>query len=132
MLGDYLKNAVQNHIFLNQPLSLSSNIYIGLSKTQPNANGTNITEPVGNGYSRLEMARSSIDFTSPVNGTVKNKIRKSFNESTGSWGTCTHYVIFDKSTGGNLLWYGELTYSRTIEADMQLFIKENDLVFTLE
>lgn len=132
MLGDYLKNNIQNHIFLKEPLVLSENIYIGLSKTIPNADGTNITEPVGNGYSRLEINRSSSEFTSSVNGTVKNKIKKSFNETTGAWGTCTHYVIFDNNVGGNLLFYGELAYSRNIDSDMQLFIKENDLVFRLE
>ena len=42
-------------------------------------------------------------------GGIKNSDTVYFPEATGSWGTCTHYLIFDKDTGGNLLAYGALT-----------------------
>jgi hypothetical protein len=46
---------------------------------------------------------------------VSNTEDISFAESTGKWGTMTYFVIYDALTGGNLLMYGALTDSRTVE-----------------
>lgn len=133
MLSNYLRNSIQDHIFLKKPLvSIPDSIYIGLSKTSPTPDGENVTEPTGGGYSRLKIDRIETEFTGSVNGVVKNKLRKNYNETTDVWGVCTHYAIFDSPTGGNLLWCGELTRSRNIDVEMQVFINANDLVFTLE
>ena len=34
--------------------------------------------------------------------------------SGGSWGTVTHFAIFDAATAGNLLFHGILTASKTV------------------
>lgn len=133
MMSNYLRNSIQNHIFLKQPLvSIPDSIYVGLSKTTPTPDGKNITEPTGGGYERIKMDRTGTEFTESVNGTIKNKIRKNYNETTDVWGLCTHYVIFDSQTDGNPLFYGELHRSRDIDVEMQVFINANDLVLTLE
>lgn len=133
MFSNYLRNSIQNHIFLKEPLVIiPDSIYIGLSKTTPTPDGKNVTEPTGGGYSRLKFDRTSVDFTESENGVVKNKLRKNYNETTDAWGTCTHYVVFDNNTEGNLLWYGELTRARNIDVEMQVFIDANDLSFALE
>lgn len=133
MLSNYLRNSIQDHIFLKKQLvSLPDSIYIGLSKTSPTPDGKNVIEPTGGGYSRLKIDRNETEFTDSVDGIIKNKLRKNYNETTDVWGVCTHYVIFDSPTDGNLLWSGELTRIRNIDVEMQVFINANDLVFTLE
>lgn len=133
MLSNYLRNSIQDHIFLKKQLvNIPDSIYIGLSKTAPTPDGKNVTEPTGGGYSRLKIDRNESEFTDSVNGVIKNKLRKNYNETTDVWGVCPHFVAFDSPTGGNLLLYGELTRSRNIDVEMQVFINANDLVFTLE
>ena len=37
-----------------------------------------------------------------------------FPAATASWGTVTHFGVFDASSTGNLLYWGALTTSKTI------------------
>lgn len=132
MISNYLKNGIQNYILLNKPLTIPSALYIALSKTEVDADGNNITEPVGGGYSRLKIDRNDTEFTLSEDGIVKNKLMKSYKETTDVWGLCTDYAILDAESGGNTLYYGELKHARDIDVEMQLHIKPNDITITLE
>lgn len=103
--------------------------YIGLSTATPSVDGTGVKEPSasGSGYSRIPVD----SFTVPSDGIVKNNSNVEFQESTSSWGVVTHYVVFDSSTGGNLLFYGELTSPRTIEANSIVILKQNEIQLSL-
>ena len=81
---------------------IPSNYYIGLSTSAPNVNGTNVNEPsTSAGYASVKLTTLS----EPASGGVTNTQAINFNESTASWGTITHFVIYDSDTvvGGNLL-----------------------------
>ena len=54
-----------------------------------------------------------------------------FPEATGSWGTCTHYLLFDKQTDGNLLAYGELQEPITPVNGTVPLIRSQELQMTL-
>ena len=56
---------------------------------------------------------------------VENSSSIDFNESTASWGTITHFVIYDNETvgEGNLLMYGELSAPRSVEASTIMTIR---------
>lgn len=83
-----------------------------------------MTEPSGEaGYARAQLASLS----EPVDGVVSNNQDVTFDESTGSWGTITHYVIFDQQQGGNLLLYNNLTTPREVEAASIMTIKSGSL-----
>lgn len=87
-------------------------VYIGLSSTAPNVDGANVTEPDGRGYARVLIGAHSQSGTQkfgPASGEIKNKDFIYFPESTGSWGDpLTHFVLFKKETGGDVLGYGLL------------------------
>lgn len=100
--------------------------YIGLSTTAPNVNGTGVDEPsIDAGYARVQLTSLS----EPLDGVVTNKQAINFNESTASWGTVTHFVIYDSPTvdSGNLLMYGELSTPRSVETATIMTIKEGYL-----
>lgn len=106
--------------------AIPSKYYIGLSTTAPTINGTNVTEPnAGAGYARVELTNMS----EPSGGVVTNEQAINFSESTASWGTITHFVIFDSEAvgGGNLLMYGALSTPRSVEAATIMTIKEGYL-----
>lgn len=100
--------------------------YLGLSTSAPNVNGTNVSEPPTTaGYARVELTTLS----EPSTGVVTNTQAVNFNESTASWGTITHFVIYDSEAvgGGNLLMYGTLSTPRSVEAATIMTIKEGYL-----
>lgn len=97
------------------------NIYLGLSTTLPNRDGTGITEPTSNGYARVLIGKSGeltswklTKATESQDGSVYNKDTIYFPEVTGvsgqhPWGILTHAVIFTAATGGTMLAFSELT-----------------------
>lgn len=131
MISNYLKNKIQDYLFTGVAFTPPTTYYIALSKTEPKADGTGVTEPSGGNYARIAVTKGTTNFTTSSSGTVKNKVRLQTNESTTAWGVCTHYAIYDAPTGGNLLWGNALTKSRNIDSEMQLFIDPNGLTFTL-
>lgn len=131
MISNYLRNKIQDYLFTGVSFTPPTTYYLALSKTEPQADGTGVTEPSGGNYARIAIAKNGNNFTTSVDGTVKNKVRLITNESTTAWGNCTHYAVYDTPTGGNLLWGNELTKARNIDSEMQLFIDANGLIFTL-
>lgn len=109
----YFLNLCAGNVFKTKTTpAIPTSYYIGLSKTAPNLSGGNVSEPSGGGYARVKLA----SLGAPSNGLVSNTSDINFAESTAAWGTVTHFVIYDALTGGNLLMYGSLTTSRTVEA----------------
>ena len=109
-LSNYVENKILDHILKTSNFIQPSNLYIGLSTSDPLDNGSGISEPSGNGY--LRVNHNTWDIT--VNRSTENTGTITFPGATGSWGTVTHFFISDNSTGGNLIGHGELSTSRTI------------------
>lgn len=80
---------------------------IGLSTANPLDDGSGISEPSGNGYSRVTTSGS--DWAAASSKSISNAVAIAFPEATGSWGTITHFFAVDGSS--NLLFYGALTSS---------------------
>ncbi len=130
----YFKNCIMGNLFRTATgTALPTNYYIGLSSTQPTANGTGVTEPSTNntGYARVRLS----SLTAPTNGVIKNASAISFPESTADWfppsSPALYYVIYDAQSGGNLLMYNQLTASRIIETNTIATIKANSLYLQL-
>lgn len=106
MIFDHASNKVLGLIAGRQAsINFGTIIYIGLSTTAPVKDGTNITEPVGNGYARVVLGKYgeslSLKMADPAAGAVTNEDTIFFPKATGAWGVITHVVIFDALTGGN-------------------------------
>jgi len=107
--------------------ALPTNYYIGLSTTNP---ASSVTEPSGGAYARVCIT-SPMKLGAPSGGVITNDSSISFPTSTASWGTVTHYVIYDAATGGNLLMYNALTNSIAVGAYTNVVIRTGDLELTL-
>lgn len=120
----YFLNCVAGNLFKTKTSpALPTGYYIGLSTTAPAVGGSGVTEPTGKGYKRIQLTGLS----APTDGVITNTTNIDFDESTGSWGTVTHFVIYDSLTGGNLLMYGELSTPRVIENATIMTIKNGFL-----
>jgi len=109
--------------------SIPAEMWIGLSTTAPHINCPNGTEPAfSSRYARMKLDMLS----EPTVGVVTNASNIDFNESTASWGTVTHFVIFDAQNGGNLLQYGALSTPRSVEAATIMTIKSGYLNLSVQ
>jgi len=110
-ISNYLENALINATLRNTTYTSPTTVYAGLFTSDPTDAGSG-TEVSGGSY-----ARKAITFAAPSNGVTTNSAAAvEFDQATGSWGTITHFAIFDALTTGNMLYYGALTTSKTISS----------------
>lgn len=125
-MTNYLENALVNHVLRNTAMSSPTTIYIGLFTSGPNEDGSG-TEVSGGSY-----ARQSVSFSSPSNGSTSNSNTITFPVATANWGTIVGFGLFDASTSGNMLLYGSLTQSKTINSGDQFVINTGNLTVTFD
>ena len=109
--SDYWENKILDHIF-GKGSYTPPTIYVGLSTVDPTDDGSGLAEPSGNGYARTQTSAS--DWNAASNGSLDNASDITFAQATGSWGTITHFALFDAVTAGNMLAHGVLSQSKTI------------------
>ncbi len=109
----YFRNLVAGCMFkTGDHQEVPAKYYIGLSTTDPTEQGA-CTEPVEMNYKRVPFE----NITTPDDGYIKNQEAITFEESTGSWGVITHYLLFDAESQGNLLLYGRLKDPKTVDSE---------------
>lgn len=123
-MSNYLENEILDHILATGAYTMPTTVYVGLSTGSFNDDNSG-TELSGSNY-----ARESISFGAASSGTASNDAAVEFNAATGSWGTVSHFGIFDALTSGNLLIHGALTASKVIETGDILKIAIGDMDIT--
>jgi hypothetical protein len=106
MLTNYEKEKVIDHLNGKTTYTLPAHLWWGVSTSTPAVDGTGVTEPVGNGYARVDAVGAA--FAAASGDSAVNASNITFPEATGSWGTLTYIVAFDAESGGNLLRFGAL------------------------
>lgn len=123
-MSNYLENEILDHILGTGAYTMPTTVYVGLS-TGSFGDDNSGTELTGNGYSR-----QSISFGAASSGTASNDAAVEFSAATGSWGTVSHFGLFDASASGNLLIHGALTASKVIATGDILKIAIGDMDIT--
>jgi hypothetical protein len=111
--ANYLENELLDHLF-GKGSYTPPTIYIALSTSDPLDDGSGISEPSGGAYARVQTAAA--DWNTAASGATDNANDITFPTATASWGTVTHFAAFDALTGGNMLFHGTLTASKTIDS----------------
>ena len=129
MTSTYFLNCIMGNVFMTKlSPTLPKKVYLGLSSTAPQVDGTGVSEPLASaGYQRVELT----NLGEPVNGVVSNDGEIQFDESSASWGTITHFVLFDSPTDGNLLMFNQLSQSRSVETATIVMVKTGSSKLTL-
>jgi len=125
-IANYLENAIVNHFLRNSSVTSPTKVYLALYTSDPTDADTG-TEVSGGAY-----ARQAITFSAPSNGSTSNSSTITFPTATANWGTITHMGIRDASSGGNLLFYGPLSVSKTITTGDQFIVNSGNLVVTID
>jgi hypothetical protein len=131
--SNYLENAVLDHVLTTSTYSPPSTRYLALfTNTSGNAaanleNGT-LTDEVGGmaGY-----ARKAVTFAAASGGTSATNETVTFDAATASWGTVTHVAVMDGAISGNVLFWGAVTTSKTIDSGDTFQVTSGNLTISL-
>jgi len=109
-LSDHAEALLLDWLMTNGSATRPTAWYVALYTVAPSDSGGG-TEVSGNGYAREAVTFAAA--TSP-GGTTSNTNAVTFTASGGNWGSITHIGIHDAVSGGNLLWHGAMTASKTV------------------
>jgi len=89
--------------------------WIGLSSTTPTKSGSNVTEPSGGGYARIQLLASEMNAAS--GSATENNADQTFPQATADWvsgADLTNMVMYDASTAGNFLAFKALDVAKPV------------------
>jgi hypothetical protein len=133
--SDYLESALLNHVLGATAYTAPATVYVAAFTVVPTdaGGGTEVVTTGGTLYARVAVTNNTTNWpaatgTSPAtktNGTAIN-----FPVAGASWGTVVAAGIFDAASGGNLLYWGDLTASKAIAANDQLTFAASSITIT--
>jgi len=123
-MSDYLENAFLDHFTGTTSTTAPTAVYLGLSTASMNDDDSG-TELSGSGY-----ARQAITFGSSSSGTITSNAAVEFPAATASWGSVSHWAIYDASSAGNQLFHGSFATAKTIATGDILKVASGDLSIT--
>jgi hypothetical protein len=127
--SDYLENGLLNHIFNGASMtSPGATLYVSAhtAAVADDGSGAEVSTS-GTAYAREAVTKNTTNFPTTSTGTISNGTAITFDVATGNWGTVTSIGIWDAITAGNLLYWGDLTASQTVNTGNQFSIPAGDL-----
>lgn len=132
--SDFLEDALLDHVFCTSEVVADSiyaqpTKYIALltSAASDSSTGSTIVEPTSNSYERVRCHT----WDEASGGATENTGAITFNQASGDWGTIVDFAICDAKTGGNVLAYGSLTISKSVQSGDTPKFGTGDLDITL-
>ncbi len=112
---DYLEVEIRKHIFRTGSFTKPTVLAVALYTAAPGEAGGG-TEVTGGSYARAQLNPLDANWSgvSSTDGLTDNVNDLSFPSLTANWGLVTHNAILDNTSGGNFLFHGALTQSKTI------------------
>ena len=138
--SNYLEQKLLDHVLRNTAYTSPTTVYVGLFKetvdtatTVANLEAGTLTDEVANSHS---YARVAVTFGAAhaTNGSITTSGNVTFAAANGGdFGVITHIAILDGNThgSGNVLFYGALTTSKTIQDGDTFQITTGNLTVTL-
>lgn len=128
-LSNYIENAVLNHFLRGGgAVSQPAGVYVGLFTDATGIAADQPTTEVSGGA----YARTAATFGASTTGTTANSADITFPVATAGWGTVNYVGVFDAASGGNLLFWGALTASKTIANGDTFKITSGSLTVSLD
>lgn len=114
-MTDYLEVEIRKHIFRTGSFTKPTVLAVALYTAAPGETGGG-TEVSGGSYARVQRDPSDANWTaaSATDGVTDNAAALTFPAPSANWGVVTHLAILDATSGGNMLLYGALAASKTV------------------
>jgi hypothetical protein len=129
--SDYLENKLLDHVLKYSTASYTapSTVYVALFTASTGLETNSPSAEIST--SGTAYGRQSITFATASGGSSASNATVTFTAATANWGTISHVAIMDASTAGNVLFYGAVTTSKTIETGDTFQISSGNLTITL-
>jgi hypothetical protein len=132
--SNYLENKVLDHVLTATAYSQPSTRYLALftnASTNAAANLENnvITDEIST--SGTAYVRKAVTFAAASSGSSATNATVTFDAATASWGTVTHVAVMDAETSGNVLFWGAVTTSKTIDSGDTFQVTSGNLTISL-
>lgn len=113
--SDYLEDQLRKHIFRTGSFTKPTVLGVALFTVTPSDSGGG-TEVSGGSYARVNLPPLDANWTAPdtTGGLTDNAVAITFPAPSANWGTVVAFGIFDATSAGNLLVWGPITPSKTI------------------
>lgn len=111
--ANYLEDKILDHVLGGGDYTRPGTVYIALFTASPSDSGGG-TECSGGSYARASVTNNGTNWPASSGGAKSNGTAINFTTATGSWGTVVAFGIFDASTSGNLLYWGDVTPNKAI------------------
>lgn len=111
-ISDTYANYLLDLAFSRATNSFPATFYYGLSTTLPTNTGGNVTEPSGGGYARVAVTNNATNFPVASGRSKSNGTAITFPAATADWASGAsigYFVIYDATSAGNFVGWGELT-----------------------
>jgi hypothetical protein len=124
--SDYWETATLRHMFNKQDYTQPADYAIGLYTAAPSdaGGGTEVTEP-----SYVRKTCTAFGLSGSI---IYNSGAITFAQATSTWGTISHFGIFDTATGGNLLAWGTCTTSKDVNTNDTAEFADKALTVSLD
>jgi hypothetical protein len=132
--SNYLENKVLDHVLTSTAYTAPTTRYLALfNNTSTNAAAnleagtlTDETSSSGTAYARMPVT-----FAAASGGSSATNATVTFPAATANWGTITHVAVMDAGTSGNVLFWGAVTTSKTIETGDTFQVTSGNLTISL-
>jgi hypothetical protein len=112
--SDYLENALLDHVLGGGDFTRPTPVYLALFTVTPSDTGGG-TEVTGGSYARKSVTNNNTNFPAASGGSKSLNVDTSFAQASADWGTVVAFGIFDAATSGNLLYWGPISPTKTVQ-----------------
>jgi hypothetical protein len=113
--SDYLELKALDHILGGPDYIRPATLYVALFTAAPTDAGGD-TEVTGGAYARVAVPNNATNFPAASGGSKSNGTAITFSQATAAWGTVVAWGIYDAATGGNLLYYGDVSPTKVVNS----------------
>lgn len=128
--SNYLRNKALDHVFGGVSYSRPGSLYFQLHTGDPGDDGVS-NVATGTGILRVELTNNDTNFPEAASGLKSSGADIVWPVAGGSWGTVTHFSIFDELTGGECIATGSLGAAQSIALNDIFVIPSGDLDLTM-
>ena len=133
--SDYLEDKLLDHVLGNTAFSQPSNIYLALFTADTGLEANSPSAEIST--SSTGYGRQAVSFAASSSGSASTSATVTFSAATANWGTVTHVAVVDHASGtnwgtdANVLFYGAVTTSKTIESGDTFQVSSGNLTVSL-
>lgn len=134
--SNYLENKVLDHVLTATAYTQPAARYLALFTNTSGSAATNLeagtlTDEVST--SGTAYARQAVTFAAASSGSSATNATVTFPTATANFGTITHVAVMDSDVegSGNVLFYGAVTTSKTIETGDTFQVSSGNLTVSL-